>query len=435
MSPTIDPSMIWDVCPRRRVVHRRRFLQVAGGTSLAVRSLGLAPTIAAGADQLRRQGKACILLWMQGGPSQFETWDPKPGHDNGGETKAISTDVPGIRIADNLPHLAKQASRLCVLRSLTSKEASHPRATFLMRTGYLPLASVKFPALGSHVAYHLGDRDFDLPVFVRIGRAGPASAKGGFLGVDYDPFVMTSATRKPDNTDAGIPAERYRRRVKLAESLESAFAEHGGGPLVGSHRKIYRKASQMVLSQRMTAFDVEQEPSSVRDQYGTGETASACLLARRLVEVGVPFVEISVGNWDTHADNFSLTKRLCEQIDRPVAALLEDLDQRGMLDRTLIVWAGEFGRTPRINGRGGRDHYPRAYSAVLAGCGVRGGQVIGATDAGGVDITEQPIPVPDFFRTIYRALGIDADHEYVSNIGRPITVADKGSAVESVFSG
>ncbi len=426
---------MWDVSVGRHGVTRRRFLRTSVLAASALGCGGLTRTIAARAGTLRRQGKACILLWMQGGPSQLETWDPKPGHTNGGETKAIATDVPGIRIADNLPEVARHASKLCVLRSMTSKEASHPRATFLMRTGYLPQASVKYPALGSHVAYHLSDDEFDLPSFVRIGRSTPGLAKGGFLGVDYDPFIISSATRKPDNTEAGVAPDRFRRRLALAGDLERTFAEQGGRELVESHRKVYRQASQMVLSDRMEAFDIEREPGSMRDAYGDGETAMACLLARRLVETGVPFVEVSVGNWDTHDDNFNRTRQLCERLDRPMATLLADLADRGLLDRTLVIWAGEFGRTPRINARSGRDHYPRAYSAVLAGCGVRGGQVIGATDAGGVEITDRPIRVSDFFRTVYHALGIDADHEYMSNIGRPIKVADEGSVVEEVFTG
>ncbi len=219
------------------------------------------------------------------------------------------------------------------------------------------------------------------------------------------------------------------------QNLERGFESHGGEVLVKNHQKLYGQASRMVLSSRMEAFEIEREPGSVRQEYGTGDTASSILLARRLVEAGVPFVEVNVGNWDTHNDNFERTASLCGQIDQPMAALIRDLERRGMLDRTLVVWAGEFGRTPRINARAGRDHYPRAYCTALAGCGVHGGQVVGATDAGGIDIRDRPVTIPQFFRTIYRALGIDADHEYVSNIGRPIKVADEGEPVAQVFTG
>ncbi len=432
MSQQNESQSVWEIDLNRcQVVARRRFMQVSGGLAVTG-AMGLTSAIAANAASMKREGKSCILLWMQGGPSQFETWDPKPGHANGGETKSTATNVPGIHIAENLPHLAKSASRLCIVRSMTSKEGSHPRASFLMRTGYLPQASVKYPALGSQVAYHLGDPEFDLPSFVRIGR-GTALAKGGFLGVDFDPFLMNSATQKPQNTDPGTDQRRYRKRLDLTRRLERGFAGAGGEALVKSHQKINRQASQMVLSSRMTAFDIEQEPSAMRAAYGDGDAADACLMARRLVEAGVPFVEINVGNWDTHDNNFDRTRELCGRIDQPFAMLLEDLEQRGMLERTMVIWAGEFGRTPRINPRGGRDHYPRAFSSVLAGCGVRGGQVIGMTDRSGSAISDRPVTVPDFFRTVYHGLGIDADHEYVSNIGRPIKVADEGEVVSAVY--
>ncbi len=416
-----------------QIVSRRAFVRQS--TALAasgVVGLGLRHGIAQAADSLRRSGKACILLWMQGGPSQFETLSPKPNHANGGETRAIPTSVPGIEIADNLPETARVMEHLCLLRTLTGKEGSHPRASHLMQTGYLPAASVKFPALGAHVAYHLGEPDFDLPSFIHIGRSGQV-ARGGFLGLDYDPFLITSATRPPDNTELATARPRFRRRLQLMEQLEQDYAKDGAKAIVENHRKLYKKASRMVLSSRMKTFDIEKEPSASRSAYGDGDMAAAFLLARRLVEAGVPFVEINLGNWDTHNDNFERTRNLCGQLDRPWAQLLRDLNDRGLLDRTLVVWTGEFGRTPRINPRGGRDHFPRAFAAALAGCGIRGGQVIGKTDPSGNAIEDRPIEIPQFFRTIYRALGIDADHEYVSNVGRPIKVADEGEPITEAF--
>ena len=412
---------------------RRSFLRAAAwgaaGTAFATR---LQTNLAALAQRLRREGKSCILLWMQGGPSQFETFDPKPDHANGGETKAIPTAVSGIHIAEHLPEVAKECRHLCILRTVTGKEGSHPRASLLMHTGYLPTASVKFPALGAHVAYHLGEPDFDLPSFVYIGRGVPAG-RAGFLGLEYDPFLVADPTKPPANTQLVTGRSQFSRRLKLMQQLESDFAAGGGKAIVDNHRKLYDQAARMVLSSRMKAFDLDQEPASRRDAYGSDQTAASFLLARRLIETGVPFVEVSVGNWDTHNDNFERTPQLCRQIDRPWAQLLRDLDERGLLERTLVIWTGEFGRTPRINPRGGRDHFPRAFSIVLAGCGVRGGQVIGKTDRSGNAIEDRPVPIPDFFRTIYHALGIDPDHEYTSNIGRPIAVADEGEIVKEVF--
>ncbi len=411
---------------------RRRFLQTIGAGGLAGGIVNWPDLMALKAEELRKKGMACIILWMQGAPSQFETFSPKPGHENGGETKAISTAASGIQISENLPQVARVMDRLCVIRSMSSKEGSHPRATFLMHTGYVPTASVKYPEIGAHIAQQLGDSASELPSFVRIGRSR-INAKGGFLGVDYNPYVVDRAGGIPDNAEPATSTKRYRRRLALLDSLETHYAEHGGKQEVAKHRKLYRKSSQMVMSPKMSAFDLSQEPEHIRKQYGDSQFGADCLLARRLVEAGVPAIEISVGNWDTHFDNFSRTSDLCGQIDQPFAALIRDLETRGMLDKTLVVWTGEFGRTPRVNGRGGRDHYPRAYNAVLAGGGVQGGQVIGKTDASGESIEDRPVGVSDFLRTICHSLKIDADIEHMSGIGRPIRVVDGGEPVMEAF--
>jgi uncharacterized protein (DUF1501 family) len=370
---------------------------------------------------------------MQGGPSQFETFSPKPGHENGGETKAIPTAVPGIEIAENLPHMAKVAGDLCILRSMTSKEGSHPRATYLMHTGYLPTASVKYPTLGSHVAHQLGDRGAELPNFVRIGGPGRDGGSGGILGVEFDPFVVGNPGVLPANTRPATTNARYERRLDLVDRLDSHFADAGAKAEVADHRKLYEKAARMVLSPKMQTFDISTEKSEVIEAYGDSNFARGCLLARRLVEKGVTFVEVVLGGWDTHENNFERVRNLCGTIDQPIAQLIRDLKERGLLDSTLVVWMGEFGRTPRINPRGGRDHYPRAFNVALAGGGVKGGQVIGRTDPGGTAVADQPAGVPDLLRTICTGLKIDPDHENLSSIGRPIKVVDGGEAIKGVF--
>jgi len=417
---------------RRQVMQRRDFLRAVSLAGAAAGTLSWPDLMALEAANLRDRGVACILLWMQGGPSQFETFSPKPGHKNGGETKAISTSVSGVEISQNLPKTAAAMDEICLIRSMNSREGSHPRATYLMHTGYLPTASIKHPTLGSNVAHQIGDPTFDLPSFVRIGN-GRGSAGAGLLGVEYDPFVMTDATRKPDNTELMTDERRYRRRVGLLDKLEQDYAKSGGEQEVNNQRKIYDKASKLVLSPKMSAFDIEREPTKVRDAYGESAFASGCLLARRLVETGVTFVEVSLGNWDTHQDNFERVPELCQQMDQPYAALLKDLRERGMLDNTLVVWAGEFGRTPTINPRAGRDHYPRAFNIALAGGGVKGGQVIGSTDAGGTTVEDRPVGVSDLLRTVCHSLKIDADHEHMSSIGRPIKIVDGGEVISEVF--
>ena len=415
------------------VVHRRDFLRTVAATGAAAGVTSWTDAICLSADALRQRGRACVLLWMQGGPSQFETFSPKPGHENGGETKAISTSVAGIEIADNLPHCARVMDELAIIRSMTSKEGSHPRASFLLHHGYLPMGGVKFPTLGSQVAQQIGDPAFDLPSFVRIGGRGADFGGAGFLGVDYDPLVLPNAARRPENTQPATQDERYARRLDLLDSLETDFGGVEGADIVADHRKLIRKSAEMIRSPRMEAFDLEKEPARMRDAYGRTQFGAGCLLARRLVEVGVTFVEVAANGWDTHEDNFARSRQLSSQIDQPTAQLIADLRQRGMLDRTLVVWMGEFGRTPRINPRAGRDHYPRAFNVALAGGGIRGGQVVGATDAGGVEVTERPVTVSDLFRTIYTALGIDADHENMSRIGRPIKLVDGGEVIQELL--
>jgi len=422
---------------RRGRVRRRDFLKAIPAAAAAAGVLSWQDLLVANAPALRKSGKACILLWMGGGPSQFETFDPKPGNANGGETKTIKTALPGIEISENLPQIAGSMNDLCLIRSMNGKEGQHPRATFFMHTGYLPSPAVKYPTFGSIVAKELGDPASDLPSFVRIGagQGANASAMGGagILGVDYDPLLMTAAGRPPENTALATDEKRFHRRLDLLGRLQSDYANHGGQQEVSDHQKIYAQASRLVLSPKMEGFNLDKEPQKVKDAYGSSAFGQGCMLARRLIETGVTFVEVSHGPWDTHQDNFNRTKTLCGQIDQPVAALLADLKSRGLLDSTLVIWTGEFGRTPRINPNSGRDHFPRAFTSVLAGGGVKGGQVIGATDDGGEAVKDRPVSVNDLLRTACHALAIDADKQNMSSIGRPIRIVKGGEVVKEVF--
>jgi hypothetical protein len=375
---------------------------------------------------------ACILLWMNGGPSQFETFSPKPGHEFGGETKAIGTSVAGIHIAENMHHCARVMNDLAVIRSMTSKEGSHPRAAFLLHHGYLPAGGVDYPTLGSQVIHQIADPKFDLPSFVRIGSRMPEAGDAGLLGVDYDPLVLQNPGNRPPNTSPSTRRERYARRLALLDEMESDFGAAEGADVVADHRKLVRRASEMVLSERMEAFEVERETQAMRDAYGHSRFGTGCLLARRLVEAGVTFVEVMANGWDTHVDNFGRSRQLGTEVDQPMAQLITDLRQRGMLDRTLVIWMGEFGRTPQINANAGRDHYPRAFNVALAGGGIRGGQVVGETDAGGVEVTDRPVTVNDLFRTVYTTLGIDPDAENYSLAGRPIKLVDGGAVIREL---
>ena len=419
---------------RQNVVRRRDFLKAISTVGIAAGVLSWRDVMALEASNLRKRGMACILLWMQGGPSHFETFSPKAGHANGGETKAIGTNVSGIEISENFPILAQQMQDLAIVRSMTSKEGAHPRASYLMHTGYLPTASVKYPTFGSFVAQQIGNAALELPAFVRIGEGRQGGVNGaGILGVDYEPFVMPGAAGLPRNTVPMTDVERYDRRLNLLESLEAAASAGGSDPEIADHQKLYRKASRMILSPSMAAFDLEKEPQKIRDTYGQGQFAAGCLMARRLVEAGVTFVEVQLNGWDTHNDNFNECKRLCGDVDQPFAALVKDLKQRGMYDSTLVVWMGEFGRTPRINPRAGRDHFPNAFNVVLGGAGIKGGQVIGKTDASGSEVADRPVTVPDLFQTFCKALAINPNHENTAGNGRPIKLVDKGAAVTELF--
>ena len=422
---------------RHGQITRRSVLRGLAGAGFAGGWLGgglsLGNVMAAEAETLRSRGMRCIILWMQGGPSQFETFSPKPGHANGGDTKAIATNVAGIETSENFPELAHHADKLCVIRSMTSKEGSHPRATHLLQTGYLPTNTVKYPAIGSHLAQRLGDPEHELPGFVRVGRGNQQRQGAGLLGVDYDPFTVSRAGELPDNASPFSTKERYQQRLSLLSKANQNFVAHGGSSVVEEQQLTYKNASEMILSKEMKAFDLSQEPDSVQKLYGSGEFAKGCLLARRLVETGVACVEVELGNWDTHFDNFNRCKQLAGQLDKPFAGLLSDLQSRGMLEKTLVVCMGEFGRTPKINPRTGRDHYPRAFNVAVAGGGIQGGQVIGETSAGGDDVTKDPIEVTDFLRTLYHTVGIDSKTENMSGIGRPIKIVDGGEIVPAML--
>jgi uncharacterized protein (DUF1501 family) len=409
-------------------VSRRGFLRGTLGAAAAAGTIGWMDRVIASADELRRQGRACILLWMQGGPSQLETFDPKPGTDNGGPTQAIETSVPGIRIAQSWPKLAAVCDQLALVRSMNNREGNHQRATYQLHTGYVPGGALKHPHFGSIAARELGGNSGDLPDFVSVGRTLGA----GFLGVEYDPFVVNNAQRPPADTELPVPSERFTRRLKLLGGLEAEFAS-GAKQAVQNHRSIYDRATRLVLSPQLRAFDLSQEPGAVRDAYGRTVFGQGCLLARRLIEGGVTFVEVRSGGWDTHQENFERTGNLAAQVDPAFAQLIADLKERGMLEKTLVIWMGEFGRTPKINQRNGRDHFPRAFNVVAAGGGIRGGQFIGATSEDSMQVADRPVTVADLFCSFCYSLQIDPRKETVSPIGRPMKVVDGGTVVEELF--
>jgi Protein of unknown function (DUF1501) len=410
-------------------VSRRSFLQHVSAGAIAAGTLNFRELMSVKADELRKQGRSMILLWMQGGPSQMETFDPKPHTDNGGSTAAIPTSVSGIQIANGWNQTAKGMKDFALVRSVNNKEGQHQRATYQLHTGYLPTGSVRHPSLGANLAKQLADVSQDLPAVVSVGQTVGA----GFLGVDYEPFVVDNPGQLPRNVANPVEPARYTRRLGLLTKLEGNFAGRGGQTVVDNHRRLYQKASKMVLSSSVSSFDVSQEPEDVRAKYGDSDFGRGCLLARRLVEAGVTFIEVQSRGWDTHDDNFNRVSKLASDVDPAMAALVSDLKDRGRLDRTLVLWMGEFGRTPKINPRGGRDHFPRVFNVAMAGAGIRGGQVIGSSSADGNSVQERPVTIPDLFCTVCKALGVNPRIESISPLGRPLKIVDGGKAVDELF--
>lgn len=414
---------------RRGQVTRRGFMHQVSAAGMAAGALGLHDWMSLHADELRKQQRSVILLWMAGGPSQLETFDPKPGYEGMGETETISTAVSGIQLAQGWDKTAAMMNDIALIRSMTNKEGNHRRATYQMHTGYVPSGSVKHPSLSALLAKETADRSFDLPSVVSVGNTVGA----GFLGVDYEPFRVDQPGEIPRNVDSVVADSRYNRRLGVLKQLEGEFARAGGRTAVNDHQRIYKKASQMVMSPRVKAFDISSEPDEIKAAYGDNDFGKSCLLARRLVETGVTFVEVVLRGWDTHTDVFERTGNLISQVDPAYAALIGDLKQRGQLDKTLVICMGEFGRTPRINPRGGRDHYPRVFSLAMAGGGVQGGQVIGSSNEQAAAVKENPISVQDLFCTVCSSMKVDPRIENMSPLGRPMKIVDGGKVVDGLL--
>ena len=417
---------------------RRGFLRgvsAAGIGAAGIGSLGLRELVALRAEDLQKKGMSVIVLWMQGGPSQFETFDPKPGHDSGGPTEAIKTSVEGIHVAQHWPLVAEQMKDIALIRSMTNREGNHQRATYQLHTGYAPTGSVKHPSFGSLVSKEIGDADNELPQFVAIGSSrGLSGISAGFLGVGYDPFSVSSPERPPDNTKLAVEPGRLGRAIGLLNELEGEFSRAGAADRVREHRALYAKAKRLATSKSLEAFNISRESEKTRELYGDDSFGKGCLLARRLVEAGVTYIEVRSNGWDTHNDNFERIKTLAGGVDRGYAALIADLRDRGMLDRTMVLWMGEFGRTPRVNGRTGRDHYPRVFNLSISGGGVKGGQVIGSSTDDGSRVKDRPVKVEDLFSSVCYALDVDTDKEHNSPLGRPLKIVDGGETVTELFS-
>ena len=411
---------------------RRRFLATlaAGASAFAANMPGLDfLTTPAVAEELKRQQKRVILLWLAGGASQLETFDPKPGAPTGGPFRSIETSVPGVRISELMPRMARRLGDTCIIRSLNTKNGDHGGAAKLMMRGRMNDPSLQYPDLGAVLARELGRQQSPVPDYVSFytpteGRdLGPGAA--GFLGSRYAPMELSSGLmpenlRKPE----ALSDLDHQQRGELRDLLSKRFARGRSEKALGPHNEAYQRVRGLMASEAL--FDISREPQSMRDAYGPTQFGEQALVARRLVEAGVPFVRVARAWWDSHGQNFETHQELVPELDHVMATLLDDLKARGLLESTLVITLSEFGRTPSINPSLGRDHFATAWSATLSGCGIKGGSVFGKTDDKGQAVVEGEVGAAQLFATIYAALGIDHQKNYhVSS--RPVPLTDPGT--------
>ena len=414
----------------RSLSDRRSFLRVCLSGSLGVWLTSHIEDPAEAAES--NDDRAMILLWMNGGASQIDTFDLKPGTNNGGSFRPIATNTPGIEICEHLPNLAKQMQHVSLIRSMVTKEGSHERGRYLMHTGYLPVGTTKHPTFGSIISSEQGASKTSLPNFVSVALP---SQDAGFLGMTHAAFHVPNPEFGVPNSTPGVGVEppRFNRRLNMLGKMEQSFAYKTKNQQAADHLEVYQKSVRLMRSKTLSAFDVSKERAAVQAAYGQNPFGQACLLARRLIEVGVKCVEISLSNWDTHRNNETRNKELMGMLDPAMAALINELSERGRLASTLVTCMSEFGRTPKHNPLGGRDHWPNGWSVALAGAGIQGGKVIGKTNRDGTEVADRPVPVPDLFATYCKALRIDHDKENYTPFGRPVPIVNNGTPVQELF--
>jgi uncharacterized protein (DUF1501 family) len=407
--------------------NRRHFLKhLAGLSMMALPGLGFVRTLRAAAPTLKKENKSIIILWMSGGPSHLDIWDLKPEATDQvrGQFKPMKTAVSGVQICEHMKQTAKQMQHLSIVRSLATNEGSHERGRVLMHTARQPNPSINFPSFGAVASQQLTDKNLALPGFIAVGR--PADGPG-FLGMNYAPFTVQNPGQPPANIKAPADALnndelRVHRRQQLFYALEDDFEKRGEA--AKAHKEIYAKAFSLVASPQGKVFDLRNEKTSLLAEYGDNAFGRGCLLARKLVESGVTCVEVDLGGWDNHAGIFpTLRNERLPTLDKGMATLVRDLVDRGMWKNTVVVWMGEFGRTPRINQNGGRDHWARCWSVVLGGGAIKAGQVIGSTTKDGMDVQDGRVTVGDLFATLYKGMGIDPGLQIRDTIGRPHNIS------------
>ena len=378
--------------------------------------------------------KNVIYLYMSGGQTHLDTWDPKPGTETGGPTQAIKTSADGVQISENLPLTARQMHQGTVIRSLSSTQGAHEQGNYMMHTSYELRGTIRHPGMGAWLSVFQGGGNSTLPNYVYIGNDSRHPGAGFFPAAQAPLFVNNPESGlKNIKIQPGLTEEKFNARLRLADELDSDFRATFKHRNVKAYADMYDDAIAMMKSEDLKAFDLTEEAADLRASYGREAFGQGCLLARRLVERGVRFVEVSLGGWDTHNANFVRVPELCETLDKGLSSLLADLHNRGLLQDTLVVLTTEFGRTPDINQNVGRDHYPKAFSAAMWGGGVKGGYVHGQTDKEGREVVADSVKIQDMNASIAYALGLPLDQIIYSPSKRPFTIADKGQPVTPLF--
>ncbi len=409
-------------------------------SALALPGMHFMKAIAQEGAKLKKNNKSLIVLWMSGGPATIDLWDLKPGQPTGGQFKPVSTAASGVQICEHLPTVAKQFNHLAAIRSLVTSEGDHMRGTQLVSTGRSPNPVVQFPALGSVVSKILTPKELDLPSFITVGGGAGARVGSGFLGMTYAPFTVQQPGQLPENIKApmGVDDSRALRRSRLFGGVEGSFQTGIKDDATKAHKDIYAKAFSLSVSDRRNVFQFDTKDNALLPKFGNNPFGRGCLLAKKLTESGAVAVEVDLGGWDNHQNIFNALHTTtgtgrADILDKGMGSLVEELAKSGRIKDTVIMWAGEFGRTPRINANGGRDHWPRCWSVVVGGGGIKGGQAYGSTDATGEGVKDNPVTISDLFATVYKALGIDPTPEQNAsirdNLGRPFSIADKGKPI------
>ncbi|TWT76501.1 hypothetical protein CA13_69960 [Planctomycetes bacterium CA13] len=411
---------------------RRHFMSHLAGSSAAyAASLSMGSSIYAFADELKQKRRSAIMLWMGGGPATIDLWDLKPGSPTGGPFRPIST-TGNMQICEHLPLMAQQMKHMSVVRSMSTREADHDRGRYYMHTGYVPNPNITHPSYGSVIAHELMSQrpELEIPPFVSIGGA---SEGPGFLGMAWSPFSVSSNGRIR-NLQMSLEESRLMQRMAALNMIEQSFSKRTRDLPAVEHSKVLKKTYDLMTSDQMEAFKVDEEPDDVKERYGTNGFGQGCLLARRLVEAGVPFIEVDLGGWDNHQGIHTILKDdKLPTLDKAMSALIEDLNARGLLQDTVVMWMGEFGRTPNINAQAGRDHFARAWSCVVGGADIQGGLAIGETSPDGSAVVTEPFSSEDLMTTVVKGLGISSEKTFTSKNGRPMKIAGGGKIIKDLL--